>query len=211
MTGVKKQHCKHLFELLMKTGHIAVPISFHESWQKALIVNYSLLQRCTITVFVWVDFVKGFPAERTIASCRKRMPSFICQRSFREIFNKKVYSSTYQALSLGQGSIHIWIHIFQVPLEAFAFEPLPQLNLLGEVADVNDLFIQQVVVPVTVEKVLVLIQPDLCHPGQVTLHCLLPVLREFVRILSPEDVSHPGAGDDLNFPSAHPDLFICST
>ncbi|KAF3843085.1 hypothetical protein F7725_001934 [Dissostichus mawsoni] len=64
-----------------------------------------------------------------------------------------------------------------------------------------------VVVAVAVEEVLVLIQPDLCHPGQVTLHRLLPVFRELVRILSSEDVSHSRAGDDLDFPSTHPDLF----
>lgn len=120
----------------------------------------------------------------------------------------EVIPSTYQALSFDYGSVHIWIHIFQVPLEAFAFEPLPQLYLPGEVADVDDVFIQQVLIPVPVEKVLVLVQPDLRHPGQVTLHCLLPVLREFVRILSSEDVTDSGARDNLDLTSTHPDLLI---
>lgn len=124
------------------------------------------------------------------------------------MYNK--YLSTYQALCFDQGSAHIWIHILQVPLEALALEPLPQFDLLSEVADVNDVFVQQVVVAVAVEEVLVLVQPHLCHPGQVTLHRLLPVLGELVGVLPSEDVSHSGARDDLDFPSAHPDLVKCN-
>lgn len=120
----------------------------------------------------------------------------------------EVIPSTYQALSFDDGSVHIWIHILKVPFEAFAFESLPQLYLPGEVANVNDIFIQQVLIPVSVEKVLVLVQPDLRHSGQVTLYCLLPVLREFVRILSSEDVSDSGARDNLDLTSTHPDLLI---
>ncbi|TNN84511.1 hypothetical protein EYF80_005211 [Liparis tanakae] len=41
-----------------------------------------------------------------------------------------------------------------------------KLDLIGEVADVNGLSISQVVVAVAVEQVLVLVQPDLCHPRQ---------------------------------------------
>lgn len=115
-------------------------------------------------------------------------------------------NDTHQALRNDQGSLHVRIHIVQVPLEALALELLPQLRLHGEVADVDDALVQQVVVAVAVEELLVLVQPHLGHPGQVTLHRLLPVLGELVGVLSSEDVSHPGAGDDLDFPSAHPDL-----
>lgn len=115
-------------------------------------------------------------------------------------------STTYQALRLDQGSLHVREHIVQVPLEALALEPLPQLYLHREVADVDGVLVQQVVVAVSVEEIPVLVQPHLGHPGQVTLHRLLPVLGELVRVLPSEDVSHPGAGDDLDFPPAHPDL-----
>lgn len=115
--------------------------------------------------------------------------------------------SPYQTLSFDQRSVHVWIHVFQVPPEALALEPLPQLDLLGQVSNVIEAFVQQVVVSVAVEQLLVLVQPDLGHPGQVALHRLLSVLGELVRVLSSEDVSHAGAGDDLDLPPAHPDLF----
>lgn len=115
--------------------------------------------------------------------------------------------TTYQALRFDQGSLHVGEHVVQIPLEALALELLPELHLHGEVANVDVALVQQVVVAVAVEQVLVLVQPHLGHPGQVPLHRLLPVLGELVGVLPSEDVSHPGAGDDLDLPSAHPDLW----
>lgn len=148
--------------------------------------------------------------EKVPSGEKKTLVSFLLYETFKGNIYKK-YLSTYQALCFDQGSAHVRIHILQVPLEALALELLPQFDLLGEVADVDDVFVQQVVVAVTVEEVLVLVQPHLRHPGQVTLHRLLPVLGELVGVLPSEDVSHSGAGDDLDFPPAHPDLFKCST
>ena len=59
---------------------------------------------------------------------------------------------------------------------------------------------------VAIEQLLVLVQPHLRHTGLVPLDRLLPVLRELVRVLAPEDVAHPGAGDDLDLAPAHPNL-----
>ena len=114
-------------------------------------------------------------------------------------------TATYQALSFDQRRVQLRADVVQVPLEAVALEPLPQTDLLRQVPYVSPP-VQQVEVALAVEQILVVVQPHLGHPGQVPLHRLLTVLGELVGVLPPEDVTHPGAGDDLDLPSTHPDL-----
>lgn len=111
---------------------------------------------------------------------------------------------TYQTAGLNQGSFQIRVDVLQVPPEALALELLSQLDLLGQVADIH--VFQEQVVSVAVEELLVLVQPDLCHAGQVPLHCSHPVFWEGIRIVIPENVPNSGARNYLDLSSAHPDL-----
>lgn len=111
---------------------------------------------------------------------------------------------TYHTTSSHNGSLQIREDVVQVPLETFALELLPQLLLLGQVAHIQPLVYE--VIPVAVEEVLVLIEPDFSHPHQVPLHCLHAVFGEGVRIVISEDVAHSGTGNNLDFTTAHPDL-----
>lgn len=113
---------------------------------------------------------------------------------------------TYQSFCFDERSLHVWIDVLQVPLEALALEPLSELNLLGEIPDIDHRLVQQVVVAVAVEQLFVFVQPHLGYPGQITLHRFLPVLRKLVWVLASENMSHPGAGNYLNFSPTHPDL-----
>lgn len=113
---------------------------------------------------------------------------------------------TYHATSSHNGSLQVREDVVQVPLETFALQLLPQLFLLGQVAHIQPLVYE--VIPVAVEEVLVLIEPDLSHPHQVPLHRLHAVFGEGVRIVVSEDVAHSGTGNNLDFTTTHPDLGI---
>lgn len=113
---------------------------------------------------------------------------------------------TYHATSPHNGSLQVWEDVVQVPLETFALQLLPQLPLLGQVAHIQPLVYE--VIPVAIEEVLVLIEPDLSHPHQVPFHCLHAVFGEGVWVVISEDVAHSGTGNNFDFTTTHPDLVM---
>lgn len=113
---------------------------------------------------------------------------------------------TYQPLGPDDGGVQLWVDVLQVPPKTLAAELLPECLLLREVTDVNGALVQEVEVAMAVEEVPILVEPDLGYPSQVTLHRLLPVLGELVRVLATEDVADPRTRDDLDLATTHPDL-----